>query len=125
MLTLPPPESLSTAPFFSNELAVNIRFLSIRTSMIPAACKRSRHRFSAIVLFAACSVLFPNRLIADSSDGKGLTKAASWNWSSGQSWSERLLSWIEASAPNDTKSSSKESAMKIVGLRGIELHEGI
>jgi hypothetical protein len=60
-----------------------------------------------------------------SSDVKELTKAASWEWSSGRLWLERLTAWIEATGSNEQKALARESVNQIADLRGVELHEGL
>ncbi|MFN7208178.1 MAG: hypothetical protein ACK5UN_00435, partial [Planctomycetota bacterium] len=66
----------------------------------------------------------PAECLADGSDSKELTKTATWKWSPGQLWLERMLAWIESSGSTD-KDSSRESAKRIASLEGIELHEGL
>ena len=81
------------------------------------------HRFVLVAIAALGSLSWP--LYADTSDPKELTKSASWDWSPGQLWFERLVSWIDSAGLNQTKELAKESAGRISQLRGVELHEGL
>jgi hypothetical protein len=93
--------------------------LTVKTNLACAHLPR-------LVLLATIAVLFyPRSLLADSSDSKELTKAATWNWSSGQTWLERLTTWADATGPKEKQSLVRESANRIPELRGVELHEGI
>ena len=67
----------------------------------------------------------PSRGLADNAETKELAKAASWKWSPGQLWLERSLGWIESSQSVDSKALARESANRMVDLRGIELHEAL
>lgn len=66
-----------------------------------------------------------SRGLADNGETKELAKAASWKWSAGQLWLERSLGWIESSQAVDSKALARESANRLVDLRGIELHEAL
>lgn len=79
-------------------------------------------RFAVLVL-SILSWACPARSLADNSEAKDLAKTASWKWSAGQLWVERSLNWIESSLSGDSKTLAKESANRMVDLRGIELHE--
>jgi len=79
-------------------------------------------RFAVLVL-SILSWACPARSLADNSEAKDLAKTASWKWSAGQLWVERSLNWIESSLSGDSKALAKESANRMVDLRGIELHE--
>lgn len=93
--------------------------LTVKTNLACAHLPR-------LVLLATIAVLlYPRSLLADSSDSKELTKAATWNWSSGQTWLERLTTWADATGPKEKQSLVRESANRIPELRGVELHEGI
>ena len=84
-----------------------------------ASLKKFRY-LACLAVLACCETS-----LADASDPKELTKAASWKWSSGPVWLDRLLAWIDSSPGGDSKAVVKESANRIGGLQGNELHEGL
>jgi hypothetical protein len=79
----------------------------------------------SILVLSILSWACPARSFADNSEAKELAKAASWKWSAGQLWVERSLAWIESSPAGDSKALARESANRMVDLRGIELHEAL